>query len=48
MSQLKVIKRKVTGFFEKKHLAKVRNVVSINHHVMVKSSMLVGHCISNN
>lgn len=41
MSQLKVIKRKITGFFEKKHLDKVRNVVSINHHVMVRSSMLV-------
>jgi hypothetical protein len=41
MSQIKVIKRKVTGFFQKQHLEKVRNVVSINHHIMVASSMLV-------
>lgn len=41
MSQLKVIKRKVTGFFKKDDIPKLRQTVLVLHKVMIRSSMLV-------
>lgn len=41
MSQIKVIKRKVTGFFKKDDIPKIRQTVLVLHKAMVRSSMLV-------
>jgi transcription elongation factor Elf1 len=41
MSQLRVVKRKVTGFFKKDDIPKIRQTILVLHKVMVRSSMLV-------
>jgi Putative transposase DNA-binding domain len=41
MSQLRVVKRKVTGFFKKDDIPKIRQVILVLHKAMVRSSMLV-------
>jgi hypothetical protein len=41
MSQIRVIKRKVTGFFKKDDIPKIRQTILVLHKVMVRSSMLV-------
>jgi len=48
MSQLKVIKRKVTGFFKKDDIPKIRQTILMLHKVMVRSSMLVRALYLNN